>query len=60
LSPVIRQHQVDDPAGKGRNRFVSYKNLQGYVMGDIVWGNTDGEKGEVDLATSNARLTLDF
>ena len=60
LSPVIHQHQVDDPAGKGRNRFVSYRNLQGYAMGDIVWGNTDGEKGEVDLATSNARLTLDF
>jgi len=60
LNPIIHQHRVDDPAGRGRNRFVSYRNLQGYVRGDIVWGNTDGEKGDVDLATSNARLTLDF
>lgn len=60
LNPIIHQHWVDDPTGRGRNRSVSYRDFQGYAIGDIVWGNTGGANGEVDLATSNARLTLDF
>lgn len=59
-NPIVHQHWVDDPAGRGRTRLVIYRNLRGYVQGDITWGDADGEKGEVSVDTSNAGLTLDL
>lgn len=59
-NPIVHQHWVDDPAGRGRTRLVTYRNLRGYVQGDITWGDADGEKGEVIVDTSNAGLTLDL
>ncbi|KAF5354947.1 hypothetical protein D9756_005640 [Leucocoprinus leucothites] len=61
FNPIVHEHQVDDPAGRGRRRNVSYRNVRGYVDGDVKWGGSNEKKrGNVDVSTSNARVTLDL
>ncbi|KAJ3563688.1 hypothetical protein NP233_g8775 [Leucocoprinus birnbaumii] len=61
FNPIVNEHQVDDPTDKGRTRSVRYSNVRGYVDGEVKWGNEiNRKKGEVDVSTSNSRITLDL
>jgi len=60
-TPVVHQHRVDDPSGQGRERIVRFGTARGRVDGDIVWGRESAKgKGEVDVHTSNAKITLNL
>lgn len=60
-STIVREKQVDDPAGRGRRRHMSYRNAEGRVEGDVEWGGGDkGRKGEVEVSTSNSWIRLNL
>jgi hypothetical protein len=61
INPVVKENEVEDPAGRGRSRSVHFRNVRGFVDGDVAWvSSTPGRKGTVDVKTSNARITLDL
>ncbi|KAF9445068.1 hypothetical protein P691DRAFT_735594 [Macrolepiota fuliginosa MF-IS2] len=62
FSPVVhRSPSVEDPAGKGRRRYIRFGNVRNYVSGDVSWGSEDAEgRGEADIRSSNARVTLNL
>lgn len=60
FTPVVHEHRVEDPSGKDRKRVIRYRNVRGFVDGDVSWvGNGEG-KGKVAVKTSNARVTLNL
>ncbi|KAF8435076.1 hypothetical protein L210DRAFT_1053927 [Boletus edulis BED1] len=59
---LVTQHDVEDPAGRGRRRVVSVEELPGRVVGEIKWvendGSSSGIEGYVALKTVFSPLTL--
>lgn len=61
VTPDVREHRVEDPSGRGRERVVRFRNARGSASGEVVWGRrSEGGKGDVRVHTSNARITLNL
>ncbi|KAG6381994.1 hypothetical protein JVT61DRAFT_625 [Boletus reticuloceps] len=59
---LVSQHDVEDPAGRGRRRVVSVEELPGRVVGEIKWvendGSSSGSEGHVALKTVFSPIKL--
>lgn len=43
---LVSQHDVEDPAGKGRQRVISRNEPVGRVEGELKWVESDGSSSE--------------
>jgi len=63
---LLSQHDVEDPAGKGRHRVVSVNETRGRVEGEIKWvkpqaendGSSSGNEGNVILKALTPSVQL--
>ena len=59
--PEVRWKPVEDPAGRGRQRYVQVESdKRSHVRGFAFWDLESKERGSVTLDTSNSPLRLDL
>ena len=63
FSPIVeRRTDVEDPAGRGRNRHIEINTLiRGFVKGSASWQPSEHEKdqpGSINVHTTNSQLYL--
>ncbi|KAG1723120.1 uncharacterized protein EDB91DRAFT_183203 [Suillus paluster] len=63
IGPSLEQHEVEDPAGEGRQRHITISRSRGHIQGSVRWVGAEhsgGEIGFVQVSTtlSPARLIL--